>query len=74
MIDSSLRPRAEAHQARGRLVEAERDAERGADEEVDPQDLRRRERLAGGDVEQRRAEEREHERDQRDQHEADVLA
>ena len=46
------------------VIETERDAERGADEEVDPQHLRRGERLAGGDVQQRRAEERQHERDE----------
>ena len=52
MIDSLLGRGRSAHQAGRRLVEAERDAERGADEEVDPQHLRRRERLAGGDVQQ----------------------
>jgi hypothetical protein len=70
----SPRPGVAAHQARRLLVEAEGDPERGVDEEVDPQDLHRCEWLAGGDVEQGGAEEGEHERDEFEQHEADVLA
>ena len=46
----------------------------GVDDEVDPQHLRRGERLAVGDVEQARAEEGQDEHDQQDQDEPDVLA
>ena len=61
------------HQPGRFLVHAERDAERGVDQEVDVQDLRRRERLAGRDVQDARAEERDHVGDQLDDHEADEL-
>ena len=73
--EDRLAPRSgsERHEP-GRLpVETEREPERRVDDEVDPQHLRGSERLAGGDVEQARAEEREHERDEQHEHEADVL-
>ena len=51
MIDSVLGRGRQLHQPGSRLVEAQRDAERRADEEVDVQHLGRGERLPGGDVE-----------------------
>ena len=58
----------------GRLaVEAEREPERGVHEEVDPQHLRRGERLPGADVEEGRAKKGQDECDEEHEHEADVL-
>src|SRR4029077_8690055 len=61
------------HEPGGLPVEAEREAERGVDDEVDPQHLPGVERLAVGDIEQAGAEERQDEDNQQDKYETDVL-
>jgi hypothetical protein len=73
--EDRLAPRAGApfHEARGFPVETEGHAEGGIYQEVDPQDLGRGEGLAASDVEQRRPEKGEHEGDQLDEDEPDVL-
>ena len=61
------------HQPGRLLVEAERDADRGRDHEVDPEDLDCGEGLPARDVEQARQQEGHDVGDERHHHEADVL-